>query len=86
MFSLHVLCPAEPSDIRTREMSDSVAELIRSNVTIDHACVAVPGLTHPSQTLSLTEQPVLFTCIHDSSILVHGKRKFSSIVTQMYIY
>ncbi len=54
-FSLHIRLPAEPSDIRMCEMSGSMAKLIGSSVTISNACGAVPGLTHPSQALSLSD-------------------------------
>lgn len=47
--------PAEPSAIKMCEMSGSMAKLIGSNVTICYACGAVPGLTHPSQALSLSD-------------------------------
>lgn len=53
-FSLHIRFPAEPSANRMCEMSDSVAKLIGSNGTICYACGEVPGLTHPSQALSIS--------------------------------
>ncbi|KAI9546194.1 hypothetical protein NQZ68_029430 [Dissostichus eleginoides] len=42
--------PAEPSAMITCEMSGSMAKLIGSNMTICHACGAVPGLTSISGT------------------------------------
>lgn len=53
-FSLHIHFAAEPSAIKMCEMNGSMAKLIGSNVMICHACGAVPGLTQPSQALSLS--------------------------------
>jgi len=45
----HVRFPAEPSTIRMCEVSGFMAELMRPNMVICHACNAVPHLTQPSQ-------------------------------------
>lgn len=54
-FSLHIHFPAEPSAIRMLRWAAPWLKLIWSNVTIFHACGAVPGLTHPFQALSLSD-------------------------------